>query len=383
MLVLAARDYFADNRSKLPKEIGEISTVTLEELIEGKYIDPVKDKEGNDCNFEESTVVVQKITNKDYQYFVTLVCDFTNKENPTYETEKDNQKPTIVFSPNKESTKEEINIKMIIKDNKEIASYRYVIEKDGSKYFDSEYQKYTTDPIITLTEKGTYKITGYAIDGNGNQTTKKSGAYEIYEGISCNEVTFTSTVESETWVKENIDVEVSVPSNTYRYEIETKKDEGTYQIEKTVLGSAKTTITLETSGKHQLKVTTYDRDGNSCNKESEIYYIDKTPPSCPTITSYYIDKTPPSCPTITSTTNANSWTKNNITLTIKPASDTAKWEWSYRNTSNNSSYTTPVTHAGSTSVNKTYMSTGKWQGKITVYDEMGNSQVCSTNTYKN
>ena len=41
MLVLAARDFFADHRSRLPKEIGETLTVTLKELIEGKYIDPI------------------------------------------------------------------------------------------------------------------------------------------------------------------------------------------------------------------------------------------------------------------------------------------------------------------------------------------------------
>ena len=365
MLVLAARDFFADHRSRLPKEIGETSTVTLKELIEGKYIDPIKDKDGNDCDAEKSTVVVQKITEKDYQYYVTLICG-NNEEDPTYESEKDNQKPTIVFSPNKKSTKEEINIKMIMKDNKGIASYRYVIEKDGSEYQDSNYQNYTTDPTITLTEKGTYKITGYAIDTGGNETTKKSGVYEIYEGISCSEVNFESNIASETWTKENIDVNITVPNNTYRYEIETKKDNGTYQKEKTVIGSARTTITLTSSGKHQLRVTIYDRDGTSCTKESEVYYLDKTPPSCPTITS---------------TTGANSWTKNNITLTIKPTSDTAKWEWSYKNTMSNSDYTTPVTHTGTESVNKTYTSTGKWQGKITVSDELGNSQVCNTNTY--
>ena len=42
----------------------------------------------------------------------------------------------------------------------------------------------TTDPTINLTEKGTYRITGYAIDTGGNETTKKSGEYEIYEGIN-------------------------------------------------------------------------------------------------------------------------------------------------------------------------------------------------------
>ncbi len=369
MLVLAARDYFADHRSRLPKEIGETSTVTLKELIEGKYIDPIKDKEGVDCDFEKSTVVVQKITDKDYQYYVTLVCNGDNdneEDDPTYESEKDKQKPTIVFNPNKESSTNPINIKMIMKDNKGIASYRYVVEKDGSEYYDSEYQNYTTDPTINLTEKGTYRITGYAIDTGGNETTKKSGEYEIYEGISCSEVNFESNVPSETWSKETIEVDITVPSNTYRYEIETKKDNGTYQLEKTVIGNAKTKISLSNTGNYQLRVTVYDRDGSSCSKESEAYYVDKTPPSCPTITS---------------TTNANSWTKNNITLTIQPTSDTVEWEWSYKNTMNNSDYTTPVTHAGSTPVNKTYMSTGKWQGKIKVTDEAGNSQVCNTSTY--
>ena len=369
MLVLAARDYFADHRSRLPKEIGETSTVTLKELIEGKYIDPIKDKEGVDCDLEKSTVVVQKITEKDYQYYVTLVCNGDNdneEDDPTYESEKDKQKPTIVFNPNKESSTNPINIKMIMKDNKGIASYRYVVEKDGSEYYDSEYQNYTTDPTINLTEKGTYRITGYAIDTGGNETTKKSREYEIYEGISCSEVNFESNIESETWSKETIEVDITVPSNTYRYEIETKKDNGTYQLEKTVIGNAKTKISLTNTGNYQLRVTVYDRDGSSCSKESEAYYVDKTPPSCPTITS---------------TTNANSWTKNNITLTIKPASDTVEWEWSYKNTMNNSDYTTPVTHAGSTPVNKTYMSTGKWQGKIKVTDEAGNSQVCNTSTY--
>ena len=217
MLVLAARDYFADHRSRLPKEIGETSTVTLKELIEGKYIDPIKDKEGVDCDLEKSTVVVQKITEKDYQYYVTLVCNGDNdneEDDPTYESEKDKQKPTIVFNPNKESSTNPINIKMIMKDNKGIASYRYVVEKDGSEYQDSE-------------------------------------------------VNFESNIESETWSKETIEVDITVPSNTYRYEIEIKKDNGTYQLEKTVIGNAKTKISLSNTGNYQLRVTVYDRDGSS------------------------------------------------------------------------------------------------------------------------
>ena len=346
MLVLAARDYFADNRSRLPKEIGETSTVTLKELIEGKYIDPIKDKEGVDCDLEKSTVVVQKITDKDYQYYVTLVCNGDNdneEDDPTYESEKDKQKPTIVFNPNKESSTNPINIKMIMKDNKGIASYRYVVEKDGSEYYDSEYQNYTTDPTINLTEKGTYKITGYAIDTGGNETTKKSGKYIIHEGISCDEVTFTSNITSETWTKENINVDVTVPSNTYRYEIEIKKDNGTYQKEKTVIGSAASKVNLTSSGKHQLRVMVYDRDGSSCTKESELYYIDKTSPSCGSVT-------------VAST----SWTRSNRTISVAcQDNDSGCAQTNFTNTFSSSGTT----------------------GTISIADNVGNTNSCSVNVY--
>ena len=42
MLVLAGREYFADHRSELPKEIGDTSNVTLKKLIEEKYIRVVR-----------------------------------------------------------------------------------------------------------------------------------------------------------------------------------------------------------------------------------------------------------------------------------------------------------------------------------------------------
>ena len=57
MLLLAGREYFADNRDKLPDEIGDTSTVTLETLVKEKYIDPIKDKNENDkTNFERNFI---------------------------------------------------------------------------------------------------------------------------------------------------------------------------------------------------------------------------------------------------------------------------------------------------------------------------------------
>ena len=86
MLVLAGREYFADYREKLPDDIGDTTTVTLETLIEEEFIDPVKDEDEKDCDYGSSTVTIQKITEKDYQYYVTLICD-------AYKTTEDSAKP--------------------------------------------------------------------------------------------------------------------------------------------------------------------------------------------------------------------------------------------------------------------------------------------------
>ena len=69
MLILAGREYYADHRSELPDNTGDTSNVTLETLIDQNYIDPIKDRNENDCDFENSGVTVQKITERDYQYY--------------------------------------------------------------------------------------------------------------------------------------------------------------------------------------------------------------------------------------------------------------------------------------------------------------------------
>lgn len=339
MIVLAARDYFADYRSRLPKEIGETSKVTLKELIEGKYIDPIKDRNDNDCDYENSTVVVQKITEKDYQYYVTLICDNDNN----YQSETDDKKPNIVFNPNEKVTTGTIEVKMVITDNKGIASYRYVIEKDGSVIDDSNYQNYTTDPIISLTEKGTYKITGYAIDTGGNIREKESGTYEIYEGISCDSVEFTSNVEPNTWTKDTITVNIKVPSNTYKYEIFLKKDNSEYKLENTVLGSLNSEINLTSTGNYQIKVILYDSSSNSCTKESQSYNIDKVAPSCGTITGA-----------------STSWTNKDRNITVGC------------NDSNSG--------CTSSSFSNTFTTSGK-TGIISIKDHVGNTNECAVDVY--
>ena len=336
MIVLAGQDYFADYREKLPDEIGDTASVTLETLINESYIDPVKDDDENDCDFPGSRVFVQKITDRDYQYFVTLVCN-------RYETTEDTADPVITFNPNKKSSTKSITVKMDVTDNEGVASYRYVIEKDGELYQDSGYLNYNGELTIKLTEKGLYEITGYAIDVNGNKSNKKSGKFSIYEGINCAEVDFSSSAKSETWINKNITLTIKLPDNTYRWELSESVNGGSYQVLDNYIGASNKKLTINSDGKHKYKLTVYDSDGNSCIATTEEYYLDKTKPTCE------------------SSGGSEEWKNTSITLkgTCK---DTG-----------GSGCTGNVTKKFTTNTNKTNQSPG------TVYDKAGNSTVCPAN----
>ena len=82
MMILASKDYFADYRSYLPKEVGKDTRVLLSALVLEEYIDMIKDVNGNDCDDKKSYVEVEKTSNSEYLYKAHLVCDKSN-----YETE--------------------------------------------------------------------------------------------------------------------------------------------------------------------------------------------------------------------------------------------------------------------------------------------------------
>lgn len=272
MLVLAGREYYADNRSELPDDIGDTSTVPLEKLVEEKYIDPITDEDGNDCNGTTSGVTVQKVTEKDYQYYGLLVCD-------NYTTTEDKSSPKITFSPNKKSSEGSITVKMNIEDNQEVESYKYVITKDGEEYRDSGYQLYNGDITIKLTELGVYKITGYAIDTSGNRATRESGKYSVYKGIDCGQVDIINSLGDVTSTNKDITLSFKLPSNTYRVELSQKTNDGEYEIINSTLGNILPDITFNTEGKYQIKAEIYNQNGNSCSAVSDEYIIDRTNPS--------------------------------------------------------------------------------------------------------
>ena len=272
MLILAGREYFTDYRSELPKEIGETNYVALETLMEEKYIDPIRDNDGNNCDNEKSIVTAEKVTETEYQYYGVLICD-------EYQTSNDEAAPVIKFTPNNETSQDAINVTMEVTDNEKVSKYRYVITKDGEEYQDSGYKDYTSEVTINLTETGLYEITGYARDESNNISSRKSGKYSIYKTIDCSTASFTSNLQANTWQNNNINVNINVPENTYRYEVSVKKDNGDYDVVNSYIGNVASSMEFTTDGTYNVKLDVYDSNGNSCSTTSDDYKIDKTRPT--------------------------------------------------------------------------------------------------------
>ena len=350
MVVLSGRDYFADYRSELPKEIGKTNSVTLKTLIDEGYIDPVKDRNDHDCDYEGSTVTAQKITNDEYQYYVTLICD-----NDNYETSKDEADPVIKFTPNKESSTEAITVKMEVTDNVGVASYRYVIIKEGETYYDSDYQVYNGEVTINLTEKGLYTIIGYAIDTSGNRGDRESGKYSIYQGIDCANVEFNNSVAGETWTNKNIDIDIKVPENTYRFEVSYRLNGGDYVSMEDYVGAVNPKFTISDEGKTQIKVVAYDSHGNSCTSVSKEYYIDKTKPECNISTS--------------GTIGNNDWYRSNVALSLNRTDNLSGITQYGLTTSSSATYNSKASDSQVNTAGTT------WYGYVK--DAAGNTNSCS------
>lgn len=80
VLVAAGRDYISDYDTLLPREIGNVTILSLNELVSNKYLDKVVDSKGNSC---EAKVAVKKVAKKEYEYYSCLICE-------DYQSEGDN-----------------------------------------------------------------------------------------------------------------------------------------------------------------------------------------------------------------------------------------------------------------------------------------------------
>ena len=197
-MIMAAQSYYQTNRNKLPKKIGKIVEISLKELEDAKYIDPIKDRNKNNCDNENSYVKVFKYSQTDYRYTVKLVCP---GEYDTY-LENSNINPTVkITAPDGDKLNDVKKVNATIdlygesKDKKtKLISYNYIIYSklpETNKYVEV---KNTGSIKINGTSKkvnvpldeylpSTIRIQVTAINEKGGITTELSDPYDYADRV--------------------------------------------------------------------------------------------------------------------------------------------------------------------------------------------------------
>lgn len=144
---LAGQSYVQQNRSALPKAIGQKTKIPLSILISKNYIEPIKDYNDQDCNENDSYVQIFKYSQNNYSYLPHLKC------NDVYET-----KPELIKgSPIIEITDAGTTVDISIEDTEKLLSWSYIIYKSGREVKNSgsiiipNYDK-QVEKAIKLTE---------------------------------------------------------------------------------------------------------------------------------------------------------------------------------------------------------------------------------------
>ena len=301
-VIMAAKSYTQDNRSFLPKRVGQKNLVYLKTLQNKKYIGDVLDRNKKKCDPDRSYVQVYRYNKNNYSYVVNLVCDKYTSEgrNPTNLVGPDIK---FVFSGIGANDNYDLaKVTVTIEDEDKIFGYRYIISKSGNEIknsgdIDGKLEKKVTF-TIPLKEfvPGTVEVKVIATDFYGNESTKK----ETKTIKNSKAPTCTVLKANTTWTNKP-PVEVQVKCIDY-----------------TGLGCKKDVYTqlFYTEGKIGL-VEMEDNAGNK-GECSANTYIDLTPPSIPVIKNTY----------------ENKWTNKSYTVQVTSVDSTsgiAYFEYRYPN----------------------------------------------------
>ena len=327
-VALAAESYYADYRASLPKAVGQSRKLLLKTLVEQKYLPDVLDYGKGDCTASsESYVVVTKYSKKDYLYNVYFDC-------PAYKTRQEDAikdlSITINFDYDDTKVKEaKASIKINSTEDNKIASYEYIIYKDGQNVYNSENISAGYVDNINRQVKlkdyvpGNIRIVVTAYDMYGNRKTKEKEVAIYNNGLP--ECGPESPVYNK-WTNAK-DAKRKVTIKCVDKDIECLR------------GQYSETFTSDMK-------TGYITITGTNNKEKK----------CPV--GVYIDKTPPVCGT---DDGSKVWTNKNRTVTVQCSDAT-------------SGCTTKEGYS------KTFSKTTQ-KGKIEIEDNAGNTTKCEVDVY--
>ena len=351
-LKLSAESYAQANRNYLPKDVGEMTKVTLRTLVENNYIEEINDYYDNSCDLDKSYVQIFKYSKTDYSYLTYLDC-------PDYSNVEDNKdlKPTISITMTNptDNTVKKTTAKTTIEDDNKILSYSIAIYKNGNEVYttgnvEANYEKsiIKTKDISSYTP-GTIKVVVKATNIYGQSTTETlEKKYEDRQGPTCIISVEDSTRDDDDWTAENRKITVGCDDG----------EEGSGCTREEFTKTFKTDMKTGT-------ITISDKAGNTTDCEVDVY-IDKTAPETCTVSH-------------TGTYGNNSWyvTTPTITLTSSDAMSGVKYK---SLTSSATSPTTASEYNGKETDTQSDITNVTWYGYLEDY--AGNKTECSSTAFK-
>lgn len=210
-------------------------------------------------------------------------------------------------------------------------------------------------------------------------TTKKNSTKKtVKTDISCPVFTYSkdnktfTTNPASVYNSDKVYVKISMNNSKYSYNKwywYADNGKGGFTKYSTAYEKNNHVVNISGEGTRIIRAQVFNTNTNkSKNCDSKTINIDRTAPKCPTITA--------------SGTKADStWYKTDVTLNIKPTSDTSKWEW-YTNQKDGGWYLWTNNNVGTQKKSLGDDGARTRQGKIVVYDKAGNKRTCYTDKYK-
>lgn len=314
-LKAAGQDYMVDYKSLLPREIGNTTVVTVEELVKNHYMDELLDENKQPCG---GSVTVEKTGKNQYEYHVCLQCNSKyaseeqscelvgdNNEAKNYSIELNGNVTTVVDQcqnlslPNAtvyqvtDGSKEVINSNLlpvpssvdttILGETSVKWIYRY---KSLSKTVRVEDHVKPTTPIVKLTYLNGSEYTGRKVDGTVNITNQNLNMIVTSRDYACPTIYPTLDGSGLSYISYQIDENDWVKVNTNK-------------------NTTKTVLSNTLFGNMSLKVV--DKYNNSSDIVQLEIYTDKVKPSKTTVS--YLGGS-----------NSHSW-KNNYKLQLSATDD--------------------------------------------------------------
>lgn len=397
-LLQAGETYFTDSKSRLPLTPMEWKEITLQELINKKYIEKMLDSNKEEFDYANSKVRVTRLTSGKYQYEAILV---RKKGDPIgkISNKVTNQNSGITFALRDKNKYYKENktyyvrdypvVDIGISDTDQLSGYQYIIYRNGKQFKKSENIEISgglgINEAVTLGKEfpfGKYSIKVVVYDKSGNKTTNSTdnsgnpdGGFSIYidrTKPNC-AISIDGKVGDNGWYKER---EISLTlkesdkeSGVVKHDLQTSKS----------FFNLNTTGTLTTLVKKQNDTgsTTWyghveDKAGNVCETEVTVK-VDTKKPKCEIQTNPEPPKSPEP---IDSNKWYNMYTKDEIeTIKIGTEDDGPSGIYKYILAKNNKTLQNDYRKMENNETLATEEGESTYNGYVR--DSAGNDNVCS------